>query len=208
MAATAVARCARRLPALCHVSQSLTWQTGFLQSREEGDLCPFCPGETTGLLSPLCAKWEEPKLCSLLGGHQSSHACTKSRWMNELSSVVTVQSGRQGRFWVHISSQVLSNCPGHLYLRATIPGVRSVIKLEQSQLLCSETSRVGLCSLLIWNLTIYRMEKVGLNWKRLNPSYTPSSSWPFLPNPLPTRPYTLRASAYGVETRDPGRRQT
>ena len=148
----------------CHVSQSLTWQTGFLQSREEGDLCPFCPGETTGLLSPLCAKWEEPKLCSLLGGHQSSHACTKSWWMNELSSVVTVQSGRQGRFWVHISSQVLSNCPGHLYLRATIPGVRSVIKLEQSQLLCSETSRVG--ALLFVDLEFDHIQN-GESWSEL-----------------------------------------
>ena len=147
----------------CHVSQSLTWQTGFLQSREEGDLCPFCPGET-GLLSPLCAKWEEPKLCSLLGGHQSSHACTKSRWMNELSSVVTVQSGRQGRFWVHISSQVLSNCPGHLHLRATIPGVRSVIKLEQSQLLCSETSRVK--ALLFVELEFDHIQN-GESWSEL-----------------------------------------
>lgn len=141
MAATAAARCARRLPALLSHEPVSHMATGFLQSREEGDLCPFCPGEM-GLLSPLCAKWEEPKLCSLLGGHQAGHACTKSRWMNELSGMVTDQSGGQGRFWVHISSQVLSNCPGHLHLRATIPGVGSVIKLGQSQLLCSETSRV------------------------------------------------------------------
>lgn len=84
--------------------------------------------------------------------------------MNELSSVVTVQSGRQGRFWVHISSQVLSNCPGHLYLRATIPGVRSVIKLEQSQLLCSETSRVG--ALLFVDLEFDHIQN-GESWSEL-----------------------------------------
>lgn len=128
--------------------------------------------------------------------------------MNELSGVVTDQSRGQGRFWVHISSLVLSNCPGHVHLKATIPGVGSAVKLGQSQLLCSETLRVK--ALLFVDLEFDHIQN-GESWSELEETksiiHTPSSR-PFLPNPLPTRPHTLRASAYGIESRDPGRRQT
>jgi len=84
--------------------------------------------------------------------------------MNELSGVVTDQSGGQGRFWVHISSLVLSNCPGHLHLKATIPGVGSAVKLGQSQLLCSETLRVK--ALLFVDLEFDHIQN-GESWSEL-----------------------------------------